>query len=131
MSPSILLIDDDELVLQSLEKVLESQGYRVEKARNGFEALRKAQDQEFGLVISDIRMPGMDGIELIQRLRELQQEKKRKRVPEILITGYTDENVYLRALRLNITDYVYKPFDMDEFLRLVAKRISPEEISRT
>lgn len=59
MPKPILVIDDDELVLQTLENILQSRGYRVEKARNGFEALAKAQDQEFGLVISDIRMPVM------------------------------------------------------------------------
>lgn len=125
------MIDDDELVLQTLENILQSRGYRIEKARNGFEALAKAQDQEFSLVISDIRMPRMDGIELIQKLRELNRERRRQPIPEILITGYTDENTYLRALKLNITDYVYKPFDMNEFLRLVSKRISPPETSQS
>jgi CheY-like chemotaxis protein len=123
MPKPILLIDDDELVLQTLGMLLESQGYRVEKARNGFEAIEKAQAQEFALVISDIRMPGMDGIELIQRLRDVNHGNKRKPVPEILITAYADENAYLRALKLNVTDYFYKPFDMDQFLATVEKRI--------
>ena len=127
MTGSILLIDDDELVLQSLGKILESQGYRVEKARNGFEALEKAEGLDFCLVISDIRMPGMDGIEVIQRLREIHKEKKQKPTPEILITGYADENAYLRALQLSVTDYLYKPFDIEELLGLVAKRIGPSK----
>ena len=124
MGKPILLIDDDELVLQSLGTLLESQGYIVEKARNGLEALEKAQNHKFGLVISDIRMKGMDGIELIQRLRQLNEELKRKPVPEILITGYADENVYLKALKFKVTDYLHKPFDMKVFLEIVQKRIT-------
>lgn len=124
MSKKILLIDDDELVLQSIGRLLESQGYTVERARNGFEALDKAQSQDFSLVISDIRMPGMNGIEVIQRLREIHALRQRKPIPEILITGYTDKNVYLEALKLRVTDYVYKPFDMTQFLELIRKRLS-------
>lgn len=123
MSKKILLIDDDEIVLESLGRLLESQGYDIEKAHNGFQALDKAQSQDLHMVISDIRMPGMDGIELIQRLREINKERGRKPMPEILITGYTDENTYLRALKLKVTDYLYKPFDMNQFLSLVAKRL--------
>ena len=119
----ILLIDDDELVLQSLGMLLESQGYNIERARNGFEAIEKAQNQEFDLVISDIRMPGMDGIELIKRLREINEDLRRRTIPEILITAYSDENTYLRALKLKVTDYLYKPFDMGAFLEVVAKRV--------
>lgn len=124
MSKAILLIDDDELVLQSLATVLESQGYEVEKARNGFEALEKAEGREFGLVISDIRMPGMDGIELIRKIRQINEERRRKPIPEILITGYADENAYLRALKLKVTEYLYKPFDMKVFLEIIQKGIS-------
>lgn len=104
--------------------LLESQGYGVEKASNGLQALEKAQNQEFALVISDIRMPGMDGIELVKRLREMNAELGRKPIPEILITAYADENTYLKALRLKVTDYIYKPFDMSQFLELIAKRLS-------
>lgn len=124
MSRRILLIDDDQLVLQTLAALLSSRGYTVEKARNGFEALDKIQSLEFHLVISDIRMPGMDGIELIQKIREINQERNQKSIPEILITGYADENVYLRALKLKVTEYLYKPFDMDQFLQTVEKQIS-------
>jgi CheY-like chemotaxis protein len=124
MPKPILLIDDDELVLQSLGMLLESRGYEVEKARNGFEALEKAEHREFFLVISDIRMPGMDGIELLQKLRETNAQRKRKPVPEILITAYTDENAYLRALKLKVTDYFYKPFDIGQFLAAVEKQLN-------
>jgi len=124
VTKTILLIDDDQLVLQTLGTLLESRGYQVEKARNGFEALEKAQALEFGLVISDIRMAGMDGIEVIQKIREINQERKRPSVPEILITGYADENTYLRALKLKVTDYFYKPFDMNIFLDTIRRRIA-------
>ena len=123
MSKKLLLIDDDDVVLQSLSRLLELQGYAVEGARNGLEALEKSQGHDFDLVISDIRMPGMDGIEVIQRLRDIHHDRGRKLIPEILITGYTDENTYLRALKLKVTDYLYKPFDMAQFLSLVAKRL--------
>lgn len=123
MGKKILLIDDDEIVLESLSRLLESQGYRVERAKNGFQAIEKAQSEDFHLVISDIRMPGMDGIELIQRLREITRERGGKEIPEILITGYTDENSYLKALKLKVTDYLYKPFDVNQFLSVVAKRL--------
>jgi len=65
----------------------------------------------------------MDGIELVQKLRELNRERGRKQIPEILITGYSDENTYLQALKLKVTDYLYKPFDMNQFLDVVAKRL--------
>ncbi len=124
MARPILLVDDDELVLQTMGMLLESKGYEVETARNGLEALHKVEEREFALVISDIRMPGMDGIEVVKRLREINEERRRKAVPEILITAYADENVYLQALKLNVTAYLHKPFDLNELLEVVAKKVA-------
>jgi len=123
MPKPILLIDDDDLVLQSLGMLLETQGYATERARNGFEAVEKVRTQEFCIIISDMRMPGMNGIELIKKIREINAELRRKPVPEVLITAYADESAYLQALKLNVTAYLHKPFDMTEFLDIVSKRV--------
>ena len=70
----ILLVDDDELVRQSMSMLLSHEGFQVVAANGGREALQKAREQTFDLVVSDVRMPDMDGFEVVRQLRQLQPD---------------------------------------------------------
>ena len=122
---SILLIDDDKLVLKSVSRFLNMHGYNVEPAESGEQALEKVAKQgiKIYLVITDIMMPGIDGIETIKRLREFQHAHNRASVPEIVITGFADQEVESEAEKLGITDYVYKPFVTNEFIKAIENRL--------
>lgn len=125
MGKNILIVDDEELITKSLVKFLGREGYGVTIANTGEEALRVIDGADFDLIISDVRMPGMDGVETIVRIRARLKELGKIPVPEILITGYADKSKYDTAMRLKVAEYVYKPFDTKEFLRTV-KRIAGE-----
>jgi len=110
----ILLVDDDESVRQSLTLLLGHEGFRVTTAGGGFEALELAQKQSFDLVISDIRMPDMDGFEVVSRLREILAEAN-----FALMTGFISEDSPIQALRMQVDDYFRKPLDMVVFLERI------------
>lgn len=123
MSKRILVIDDEELVTRSLLKLLTAAGYSVSVVASGLEALRKLKKSEFDLIISDVRMPDLDGIETIKRIRAALKEAGKKPVPEILITGYADKDKYDTAMELGIVDYLYKPFDREELLEVIRQAL--------
>ena len=127
MSKKILIIEDEQIITKSLQRLLKKNGYEVEISNSGKEALEKIKDQEFSLVVSDIRMPDMDGIETIKAIRSYLQENNKSKVPEILITGYADEAKYQEALELKVAGYLYKPFDIKDFLEAVSGNINAEE----
>jgi DNA-binding NtrC family response regulator len=116
MAKSILIIDDDRLVLKSLKRLLENEGYVIFCAENSKEAIGCINQTELDLIISDIRMPEVNGIELVHNVRDILNEKKQKSVPIIFITGYSDENSYNEAQEMNASDFIYKPFEKDKFL---------------
>lgn len=118
-SKRVLLVDDDILVLKSVGKFLKTQSYDVEPAQSGEEALEKIEDSHFDLIIIDVRMPGMSGIEAIKKIREFHFSRSRPRIKEIIITGYMDTEAEQEAVKLGITDYVYKPFVLGDFMRTV------------
>jgi response regulator RpfG family c-di-GMP phosphodiesterase len=72
-------------------------------------------------------MPGEDGIEAIKNIREYLDENNKKRIPEVLITGYADEEKYKNALKLKVADYIYKPFDTNDFLEVIRKNLNVKE----
>ena|SRR3989338_7078921 len=123
MAQNILIIDDEELITKSLIKLLRSQGYTASIAAGGTEALEKIKREDFDLIICDVRMPGMDGIETIKTIRAYLEKSDKKSIPEVLITGYADAEKYESAIDLEVADYLYKPFDNDEFLHIVRKTI--------
>lgn len=119
----ILLIDDEELVVHSLEKFLRKLGHCIVSARNGIEAIRQVEEQDFDLIITDIRMPKLNGIDMITQIRELLRQKGRPHIPEICITGYADDELVKKAEAMGVADYLYKPFELTDFMNCVNKNL--------
>ncbi|MDP1854340.1 MAG: response regulator [Candidatus Omnitrophota bacterium] len=116
---NVLLVDDDTLVRRSIAKLLNTCGYNVDSAASGEEALEKAKSKSFDLIVADVRMAGMDGIEAIEKIREFYNKSQKTPPQEIVITGYMDTQAEERANRLGIEDYLYKPFSVSEFISAV------------
>ncbi len=121
--PRILLIDDEELVVKSLEKLLKKEGYEVVSVREGEEAIKRAEETNFNLIVTDIRMPHLSGIDTLCQIREISRRKGIAQVPAICITGYADEEVNKKAEQLGVAEYIYKPFDLRDFLNCVRKHM--------
>jgi len=121
MLKNILLIDDEELVLKSLSRLLKAERYGVTLADSAAAALEKIKDTDFDLIISDVRMPGTDGIETIKQIRTYLSHAHKQPVPEVLISGYADADKYEEANVLKVKGYLFKPFDNTELLRVVEK----------
>jgi len=119
MPKHILVIDDDHLVAKSLSKLLEKEGYNIICTENSHNALVLLSDTDFDLIITDIKMPGMDGIKMATIIKDTLKLNKKKDIPIIFITGYSDEKSYADAKKLNVADFIYKPFDKEKFLQSV------------
>jgi two-component system phosphate regulon sensor histidine kinase PhoR len=116
----VLIIEDKPEMIQILtDYVLGPQGYVTLAALNGEEGLHMALSEEPDLVILDLRMPKMPGLQVLRKLRERQCP-----VPVIVITAYGSEEVVVRALRLGADDYVAKPFELDEMINVVERVLS-------
>ncbi|MFA4889907.1 MAG: response regulator [Candidatus Omnitrophota bacterium] len=123
MPKKILVIDDEGLVIESLKRLLKREGYNTIIAKNGIEAMERVKEIDFDLIVTDIRMPGVDGIQIIKNIREFLAQGKKDPIPEILITGYASEESFKEAQHLQVADYIYKPFDTKEFLEIVKKNL--------
>jgi DNA-binding response OmpR family regulator len=105
----ILLVDDEQPVQKLLTYPLEKEGYEVVQARDGQQALRAFDEQQFDLVVLDIMLPRVDGLEVCRRLRA------KSRVPIIMLTAKAEEIDKVIGLELGADDYITKPFSMREF----------------
>jgi len=109
MAEKILVADDEQEIRNLLDHFLKGQGYEVILASDGNEALRLASEKNPQVIILDIKMPGLDGLEVCKRLKEKEQTKL---IPVIVITGFEDNK--MEALNIGADDFVNKPFDMAE-----------------
>ena len=116
MENNILVIDDERPILSMCTLLLESFGYSVITAENGEEGLRIFEDKRPSIVLTDIKMPGMDGLEVLARIKETDPLAE-----VIVITGHGDMDIALKALNLNATDFISKPID-DDALEAALKR---------
>ncbi len=112
----ILVVDDEELIIKSFPAVLRREGYEVVATQSSLEALKKVEQEHFDLIITDIRMPDLNGIDMLSRIREILNRNGRAQIPEICVTGYAEDWVVNKAKELHVADYLEKPFDVSYFL---------------
>ncbi len=115
-TPSLLIVDDELHVRESLGSWFTEDGYEVATAASGKEALAILGRRHFDVIITDIKMPGMDGLELQRRIREIDPE-----TAVILVTAYASVSTAVQALKEGAYDYLVKPFDPEELSRVVEK----------
>ncbi len=112
----VLVLEDDENLRELLCETLEDEGYLSEGAANGVEAIRKANSGNYDLLVVDVRMEGMSGLEAFAHMRQQGVE-----LACLVITGYATEEDSIRAIRLGVGDYLRKPFEMKELLLRLAR----------
>jgi DNA-binding NtrC family response regulator len=119
----ILVVDDEEIVLKSCRKILEGGGHQVFTALSGQEAFELVRKEPIEIVITDIKMRGMDGMEVLQRIK-----KKYPDILVIMITGYSTVQSAVQAMKLGAFDYIPKPFSPDEVLVVVEKALEKKSL---
>lgn len=123
MAYKILVIDDEEIIRESLSFVLKKEGYLVEEAENGKVAYDKILASSFDVVITDLEMPGMKGIQLVEKLQKLNIQTS-----IIIITAYGSLDTAISALRNGASDYILKPIEFDEILIKIKKLLEIKDI---
>jgi DNA-binding NtrC family response regulator len=117
MQGRVLVVDDEKAMLLALKGLLTKEGYQVEAVESGEEALRRIETGSFHVVITDLSMKGIGGMEVLEHARRTDPE-----LAVVMITAYGSEKIAVQAMKLGASDYIPKPFDNDE-LRLVVRRV--------
>src|SRR6187397_1864959 len=124
--PTIALVDDDRNILTSVSMALEAEGYQTSTYTDGVAALQGLQDNPADVAIFDIKMPRMDGMELLRRLRQ------RSDLPVIFLTSKDEEIDELYGLKMGADDFIRKPFSqrlLVERVKAVLRRVSPKDVT--
>ena len=117
MEKWILVVDDDQVVGKSFERVLTNKGYRVDTALSGLEAFEKFAGADFDMVYTDLRMPGQDGLEVARRIKEMNPW-----LPIVVVTGYATQDAEEKAKALGVAEFLQKPLT-PSIIEEVAARI--------
>ncbi len=120
---SILIVDDEESVRTSLYHWFKEDGYTVDAAKDAYEALEKFEGKSWNIVLLDIKMPGMDGLELQKKLKDISQN-----ITIIIMTAYASVDTAVEALKNGAFDYVVKPFNPEDLSRLVRNAAKQVEL---
>jgi CheY-like chemotaxis protein len=117
MEKRVLVVDDDQVVGKSFERVLTNQGYRVDTALSGREAFEKYAGADFDMVFTDLRMPGQDGLEVARRIKEMNPW-----LPIVVVTGYGTQEAEEQAKAIGVAEFLQKPLT-PSIIEEVAARI--------
>ncbi len=118
---SVLIVEDDTAIIRSLKEVLQSEGYSVDSAETGREAIQKSKDKFFNLALLDIKLPDMEGTKLLTTLHE-----NLPKMMKIMITGYPSQENAVEALNLGADAYVIKPVKPEELLTLIEEKLKEQ-----
>ncbi|MBO5975053.1 MAG: sigma-54-dependent Fis family transcriptional regulator [Paludibacteraceae bacterium] len=118
----ILIIDDERSIRNTLKDILEVEGYSIDLAENGFEALKSLEKNEYQIIFSDIKMPQMDGIELLQKIKEKEIES-----PVIMISGHGNIETAVDCIKKGAYDFIEKPIDLNRLLIVVRNALNQKK----
>lgn len=125
MKPRVLVVDDELSMREFLEIFLNKEGYEVTTAAGGAEACELVDKEQFDLVVSDIKMPGVDGIEVLRKVKKVDP-----RTEVIMITAFASHETAVETMKEGAYDYITKPFKVDEIRRIVANALDKQILSR-
>jgi len=125
MEASLLIVDDEEIALHNLQHVMEKAGYHVTAAQSGATAITLLASRHFDVVLTDLRMEGVDGMDVLKKSRELQPEAE-----VIFITGFATAESAVQALKHGAFYYIAKPFRLDEVRKVVAEALEKVRLRR-
>lgn len=121
----ILVVDDEEIARENIRHVLTKESHQVATASTGFEAMALLRSQPFDLVLTDLKMEGLDGLELLSQIKEARPE-----TAVILITGYATVETAVKAMKTGACDYIAKPFQLEELRAAVARSLEKKRMER-
>ncbi len=120
--PSILVVDDELLIRDLLYDYFSGQGWTISVTESGEEALDILREKKIDLILTDIRMPNMDGLALASEVRQMHPD-----IPVVLMTGYPSVDTAVAALRTKVADYVTKPFNIHQLYKLLKATLNEGE----
>ncbi|MDP3921715.1 MAG: response regulator [Candidatus Omnitrophota bacterium] len=131
MSKSILVVDDDKLVLGSVSNLFIKNGWRVNACSSGKEGLKQLAIDHYDCILLDIKMPDLDGTQVLERLRSLECERKIDHQRVIIMTGFADEEASVKAFQLGAFNYINKPFEIEDVLQKAEECANSKSVSQT
>jgi len=123
--PSILVVDDELLIRDLLYDFFSGQGWQISVAENGEKALNILHDKSIDLVLTDIKMPEMDGLTLTSRMKE-----KFPSIPVVVMTGYPSVDTAIQAIRSKVVDYIVKPFNINQLYKVIEEQLKEKGYER-
>jgi DNA-binding NtrC family response regulator len=114
----VLVIDDELIIRTSCSRALSPEGFEVKTAQNGLDGLRMIEEEKFDIVLTDLKMPDVDGIEILRKIKERWPD-----IEVIIITGYQTVDTAVKSIKLGAFDYIEKPFTPDALISAVSNAL--------
>lgn len=121
--PTVLIVDDEEMIRDTLKDILENEGFKTEEARDGKEALNLINKRKYDCVLLDIKMPGMDGMEVLGKIMEIKPG-----LPVVMITGHGNEETAFEAAKKGAYDFITKPPDLNRLLLTLRNALDKSDL---